>query len=202
MEIEIQHLFVIPVVKSKEKYSFNDDELNYLINIDKKQNGGNTRSIDSYILNNVKLRNIREFIEKGIQKYVDNIICPLNKELEFYITQSWLNFSKPEQYHHQHRHPNSLISGCLYVNATKDVDNITFFNDTYKRIDIPVENYNSYNAHSWWIPIETGQLILFDSSLKHMVENTKSKETRISIAFNVFVKGIIGDEKILQVVKI
>jgi uncharacterized protein (TIGR02466 family) len=200
MEIEIQHLFVIPVIKSKERYSFNDDELNYIMNIDKKQNVGNTRSIDSYILNNVKLRNIREFIEKGIQKYVDNIICPLNKELEFYITQSWLNYTKSEEYHHQHRHPNSLISGCLYVNAVKDVDTITFFNDNYKRIDIPTDNFNSYNTDSWWIPIETGQLILFDSSLKHMVENTKSKETRISISFNVFIKGTIGKE--LQIVTI
>lgn len=202
MEIKIQHLFVIPIITSKQKYSFKEDELNYLINLNKINNMGNSRSIDINILNNKKLINIREFIEEGIKKYVDTVICPLNKDLNFYITKSWLNVSKHGEYHHQHRHPNSIISGCLYVNAIKDVDKITFFNDYYKRVHIKSDEHNAYNAETWWIPIETGDLILFDSSLKHMVENTKSEEKRISIAFNVFVKGLLGDEGNLDTINI
>jgi hypothetical protein len=34
---------------------------------------------------------------------------------------------------------------------------------------------------------------MFPSSLEHMVETRKGVSTRISLAFNVFIKGKIGD---------
>ncbi len=45
------------------------------------------------------------------------------------------------------------------------------------------------------IPQENNNLILFPSSLTHMVETKEGNNTRISLAFNVFIKGIIGDNK-------
>jgi uncharacterized protein (TIGR02466 family) len=195
MEMETQHLFAIPIIKSKSRYLFNENEIYFINNVlETKKNIGNIVSIDKNILEHTELENVKKFIEMGIQNYVNNVISPSNKNIEFYITQSWANYTDTGNFHHKHTHPNSLISGCLYVNADKNVDTITFYNPhpQYKRISIPCENYNIYNSESWWIPIETGQLILFDSSIEHMVENTKSTETRISISFNVFVRGELG----------
>jgi hypothetical protein len=36
---------------------------------------------------------------------------------------------------------------------------------------------------------------MFPSSLVHMVENKEGTNTRISLAFNVFIKGTIGNNK-------
>jgi hypothetical protein len=38
-----------------------------------------------------------------------------------YITQSWLNYTETNQYHHKHEHPNSLVSGVFYVNDMKNL---------------------------------------------------------------------------------
>jgi uncharacterized protein (TIGR02466 family) len=199
MSFEIQHLFAIPILNCKELYEFKDEEINFILNMEKKKNIGNDTTTNRYILNNEILKDIRDFIQDGIKSYVDNIICPKNKKLEFYITESWANFTKTGAYHHMHSHQNSLISGCLYINAVKNKDKITFFNQKYKRIYIPSDNFNIYNSTNWWIPIESGKLILFDSSIEHMVETTETPETRISIAFNVFIKGVLGDEDGLKI---
>ena len=41
----------------------------------------------------------------------------------------------------------------------------------------------------------TGNIFLFPSSLTHMVETKQGENTRISLSFNVFVKGTIGNNK-------
>ena len=114
--------------------------------------------------------------------------------VEIYITQSWLNYTDTGQYHHKHAHPNSWLSGCIYVNADKEKDKITFYNDQYNRIVIPTDNFNPFNSSSWWFSVGTGDIVIFPSHLSHMVEQTVSTDTRVSIAINTFLKGYIGDE--------
>jgi uncharacterized protein (TIGR02466 family) len=195
MNLEVTHLFVIPVVKAGLSYTFQEYEIDYINNkLEKTENEGNMRSVETNILEHKELENVKKFIEIGIKKYVEHIISPINENLEFYVTQSWINYTNTGGFHHRHAHPNSLISGCLYLNADKDTDTITFYNpySQYKRISIPSKQMSSYNAHTSCMSIETGQLIMFDSSTEHMVEKTKSTKTRVSISFNVFVKGKLG----------
>ncbi len=49
-------------------------------------------------------------------------------------------------------------------------DKIKFFNDNYKTIKPEVKDWNIWNSESWWFPVKTGDIILFPSSLTHMVE--------------------------------
>ena len=51
-----------------------------------------------------------------------------------------------------------------------------------------------YNSTSWKFNVETNDLVLFPSSLEHSVEKKKGSNLRISLAFNVFIKGNIGKE--------
>ena len=51
------------------------------------------------------------------------------------------------------------------------------------------------NSEAWWFQVKTGDIILFPSSLTHMVENKEGANTRISLAFNVFIKGKIGKKE-------
>ena len=66
----------------------------------------NSSSIDSYIFDS-KLKKIKQFCEQQIKIYVEKVIDPKD-ELEIYITQSWLNLTKPSESHHEHFHSNSM----------------------------------------------------------------------------------------------
>ena len=164
-------------------------------------NIGNKTSKNNFILEK-DFKEIKEYIEKNIKSYVEEIIVP-KENLDFYITQSWLNYTEPKKFHHAHNHQNSIISGVFYFNANKSWDRIYLFDsNNYQQIKIIPKEYNYYNSDSWWIPVETGDLVLFPSYLNHMVETKEGNNTRVSLAFNVFVKGNLGSQEDLNFLKL
>jgi uncharacterized protein (TIGR02466 family) len=181
---------------SKEELSFiNKNKLDVYINI------GNTISNDKNILENEVFKNLKDDLYLRVKDYFDRIVSSSNN-ITPYITQSWLNYTETNQFHHKHQHPNSLVSGVFYINCHEEYDRIKFFKDNYKSIVVDVENWNLYNSETWSFPVKTGDIILFPSSLSHMVETKQGNNTRISLAFNVFVKGIIGNEENLTYLKL
>ena len=63
-------------------------------------------------------------------------------------------------------------------------------------------NFNIFNSFAWWIPVKENDLILFPSDLEHGVDTVTLDHTRISLAFNVFVKGEFGNKKNLKWIKL
>jgi uncharacterized protein (TIGR02466 family) len=196
VEAKINGIFPTPIYISNIDRELTNKELLF---IDKTKlsvfkNEGNTTSNDNYILNNKPFKKIKEKLDLTIKDYFDKIISPANS-ITPYITQSWLNYTETNQYHHKHTHSNSLISGVFYINCDEQFDKIKFFNDTYKAIKPEVKQWNIWNSESWWFAVKTGDIILFPSSLIHMVETKQGDNTRISLAFNVFIKGTLGSNK-------
>ena len=107
-----------------------------------------------------------------IKQYFDKVISTSDKIVP-YITQSWINYTREGEYHHSHAHPNSLISGVLYIDANKDNDKILFEKRGYHRIALTIKDYNLYNSDSWFFPVQTGDLIIFPSETQHKVEFKK-----------------------------
>lgn len=166
-------------------------ETKFLVEQKTRGNTGNTTSLDHNILENKEMKKLKQFIEKSLKEYFQNIYQPKHN-VKPYITQSWCNYTKKGQFHHKHTHPNSFISGVFYVQADKTKDKIFFYKDTYKKITIPSKKYNLYNSESWWFETHTNDLIIFPSDIVHMVEKVIGKE-RISLSFNTFLKGYIGE---------
>jgi hypothetical protein len=50
--------------------------------------------------------------------------------------------------------------------------------------------------------VETYDLILFPSALQHLVSSTTNPETRVSLAFNSFIKGTLSPEDSLSYLNI
>ena len=203
IQSNIMGIFPTPIYSSKLNRPLSKEELSF---IDKTKlnvylNEGNTTSEDRNILENEVFKNLKEELYLRVKDYFDKIISPANNVTP-YITQSWLNYTETNHYHHKHTHPNSLVSGVFYINCHEEYDRITFFNENYKSIVLDVENFNLYNSVNWWYPVKTGDTILFPSSLHHSVETKKGNNTRISLAFNAFVKGNIGNEKDLTYLKL
>lgn len=194
----IENLFPTPIGFFKYDGELDRD---FLANQPQRDNEGNRSSQNNYLLKDKKLLNLRQFIEKSLHEYFMATYCPKN-DAHLKITQSWLNWTKPGQFHHKHAHPNSLISGCFYVNAHKDTDKIFFYRDGYQRIKFPPIEWNPYNSESWWYSVGSGDLIFFPSSLTHMVQPVEGEDTRISLAFNTFPIGVIGDENELTALQL
>jgi len=196
IESNINGIFPTPIYISKVDRKLTPLELKF-VDKNKKdfyKNEGNITTNNNYILNEKPFANIKKELDLRVQDYFDKIISPANN-ITPYITQSWLNYTETNQYHHKHAHPNSLVSGVFYINCDEEHDKIKFFNDTYKTIKPEVKDYNIWNSESWWFSVKTGDVILFPSSLTHMVETKEGDNTRISLAFNVFIRGTVGNNK-------
>jgi uncharacterized protein (TIGR02466 family) len=195
----ISGIFPTPIYISTLNRKLNKKELSFIdktkLNVHK--NEGNTTSNDNYILNNKAFKDIKQELNLRVQDYFDKIISPANT-ITPYITQSWLNYTETNQYHHKHAHPNSLVSGVFYIDCNEEHDRIKFFNEKYQPIKTEIKDWNIFNSETWWFSVKTGDIILFPSSLTHMVETKQGNNTRISLAFNVFIKGTVGNNMYLS----
>ena len=193
---KIYGLFPTPVYIAK-RYSDliprEEKEIEKIIQEGMQKNTGNSSSINSYIFNE-NLKELKQFCEQQVRIYVKDIINP-KKGVDFYITQSWLNVTKPGEFHHEHCHSNSIISGVFYISTEQD-DKISFSDPNTKvkdLIEIGFREYNTWNSTNWFVPAITNELVLFPSWLNHKVEPNENATTdRISISFNTFVKGPLG----------
>jgi len=195
----IHGIFPCPVYITKRDTNLSpkeEKEIRKIVKEGMHKNTGNSDSINSNIFNG-KLKKIKQFCEQHIKTYVEQSINP-KEELDFYITQSWLNITKPGEFHHVHSHQNSIISGVFYISTEED-DKITFTDPNFKikeLIKFELEDFNLFNSTNWFFPSITNELILFPSWLEHRVEpNEKATTDRISIAFNTFVRGTLGRRK-------
>ena len=196
MEATINGIFPTPIYISKVDRELTPLELKF-VDKNKKdfyKNDGNITSNNNYILNEKPFANIKKELDLKVQDYFNKVISSSNN-ITPYITQSWLNYTETNQYHHKHANPKSLVSGVFYINCHEEHDKIKFFNDNYKTIKLEVKDCNIWNSDSWWFSVKKVDIILFPSSLTHMVETKQGDNTRISLAFNVFIKGTVGNKK-------
>tara|TARA_R110000737_G_scaffold63434_1_gene90925 strand:- start:836 stop:1546 length:711 start_codon:yes stop_codon:yes gene_type:complete len=191
----VESIFPTPVYRAIMDREFTKEELDFVNNEKNKctKNQGNINTKDNYILNREEFKNIKSFLNECCKDYLEKIICPkYNTKLN--ITQSWLNYTEKDQYHHQHAHPNSVVSGVLYFNGDKQDKILLHSTKGYEPIIVEKEKFNQWNSATWWFPAEIGELIMFPSSTFHQVEVKQGETTRISLSFNSFYKGALGSD--------
>ena len=196
IESHIFGIFPTPIYTTKLKRKLNKEENKFIKNTlqDCYRNHNNLTSNNNYVLDNQVFKELKIELTEIVKDYFIKVVDSSNN-LKPYITQSWLNFTKENEYHHKHSHPNSVVSGVLYIEANKNNDHIVFYDDSYQQIRPKVKNYNLYNCDAWYVPAESYKIILFPSSLTHSVEIKKGKNNRTSLAFNTFIKGTLGDKQ-------
>ena len=199
LQKQIVPIFPIPIYYSNLNRKFTKKENNFFKKIISKNvnNFGNIVSSNNYVFNNKVLKTIKEEINIRLEDYLNKILQPKNN-IDLYITQSWINSTTKNQYHHAHAHPNSLISGVLYLDADPKIDRIYFIKDSNPRVSLKTKNYNMFNSTSWFFSVKPGDLLIFPSSTNHYVAQKKENNKRISLSFNTFVKGKLGDNTSLN----
>jgi uncharacterized protein (TIGR02466 family) len=152
---------------------------------------------DSYILERPVFKNIKNFILENLKTYIEKVLMAY--DVEPYITQSWITVTTHGMVHPTHRHPNSFLSGTLYMYDVTKEDSVVFnkFIDGYY-IRPNVKSFNFFNSETFTMFVEPGKLLIFPSHIPHHVTPMKGTYVRTSIAFNSFLKGNLGLNKQLN----
>ena len=201
---ELMQLFPTPVLICPYPVDYTK-ELEWIRNAEcRKENQGgdgggqkihyNRQSEDTFVLDRPELSNIRAFIEAKLHEFVTKIYASTDKLV---ITQSWLNKSKKGESHHEHVHPNSMVSGVWYPHIHEQMPPIQFRSRNQRDVSLQTEKYNTFNSATFMLPMKRGELILFPSNLTHSVPTNVGEEERISLSFNTWPKGNMGDIKSL-----
>ena len=201
---EMMQLFPTPVLICPYPVDYTK-ELEWIHNAEcRKENKGgdpngqkihyNRQSEDTFVLDRPELANVRAFIEAKLHEFVTKIMASTDKLV---ITQSWLNKSGKGESHHEHVHPNSMVSGVWYPQIHEQMPPIQFRSRTQRDVALQTEKYNTFNSATFMLPMKKGELILFPSNLTHSVPINVGEEERISLSFNTWPKGNMGDIKSL-----
>ena len=162
----------------------------------------NELSEEMGILDRPEFKSMKDVIFSHVKKY-EKDVCGFKSSLSFKLTESWYKETVPGDDHIDHNHPNSMLSGVVYLNVPKGnthheglnlihVENRGVFKHHDFRYDYTPTKYNQIST---FIPVETGDIVLFPSYLYHFVSRNESEnESRRIISFNTFIQGRMSCE--------
>lgn len=125
-------------------------------------------------------------IRKHVQTYLKSLKLQV-KPRDLQMSTCWVNVMDSDSSHSLHIHPHSVISGTYYVQMPKNSSAIRFEDPRYAQFMArpPVDPGAPPKLQTHFaVPATAGDLILFESWLKHEVPRNSSKTPRISISFN------------------
>lgn len=131
-----------------------------------------------------------DFLRKKINPHVKKFLNEMDYETkgkDIQMTDFWMNIMGPRTVHTMHIHPHSVISGTYYVQIPKGAGCIKF--------EDPRSNYfmatlakktNAPEKHQTFVNVQPqeGEIVLFESWMRHEVPPNASELDRISVSFN------------------
>ena len=192
---ELLQIFPTPVLITKYDGDISE-ETKYVENLEylTQQENKNFKSKDSYLLKHEIFKNIKNFFGESITTYTEKV---LNSKQHLVITQCWTNKNPPGAKHHEHVHPNSILSGVFFFKIGGKLPPIQFAKTNQVAMKLDPVKYNNITAETFMLPCVPGELLLFPSNLKHSVPINLSEETRYSMSFNTFCIDVLGSENSL-----
>ena len=137
---------------------------------------------------------------QDIGKTAFDIFDKLNYNVQdIEITGMWGNILKPGETHPPHTHSNNFLSGVFYLES--DAETGIIFSDPRPAADVLVprkKTKTNENSNLLSYISKQNRLIIFPSWLVHWVPINKSKRDRISISFNIQIKGQVGERNEFQ----
>ena len=144
-----------------------------------------------------------KWFAKDISKAAFNIFDTLDYNVdEIEITGMWGNVLRPGEAHQTHTHSNNFLSGVFYL-SSDGVTGLTI-SDPRPAADVLVprkKKKTQDNSNLLSYKSKQNRLIMFPSWLVHWVPVNKTKRNRISISFNIQVKGQLGERHEFQSAK-
>jgi uncharacterized protein (TIGR02466 family) len=158
-----------------------------------QNSGSNFFHNETYIFETVfKNTKLVKDVYEHINKYLTDVLGEKPNSLR--ITQSWMNINPPGTIHDRHLHSNSIVSGVIYIKVDDKSGRFMIHRkEEDKVLRNTITNYNKFNFEHMWFEPKPSELYLFQSNMVHSVGMNESTIDRISLSFNTFYTGIIGD---------
>ena len=119
---------------------------------------------------------------------------------EIEITDMWANVLKQHETHQPHTHSNNFLSGVFYLDADDTMPGITFQDPRPgANVILPrkkLDHMNNANLLNY--KAKTNRIIIFPSWLVHWVPTNLSTSNRISISWNIQIRGQLGEHHEFQ----
>jgi uncharacterized protein (TIGR02466 family) len=129
-------------------------------------------------------------LRKKLNRHVAAFVKSLELDMagrELAMTDCWVNIMPQQVVHSWHLHPLSTISGTYYVQTPKGASGLKLEDPRLDRfMAAPPRKADCRIENKPWIliPAEAGNVVLFESWLRHEVPPNPSTKDRISISFN------------------
>lgn len=203
MQHDVMNMFATPLYRANLGRTYTERELNFFREAlsDSVESISNFSTRDKNVLSNPALQELHETLQQHLDEYFKTIYNTSNR-VSLKITQSWLTLSRQGESHHAHTHPNSVASGVLYINLAKN-DGISFHrneDNLWHELLPAQENY--FNAKRYFINTEVGDILLFPSHVRHGVREVTDAVERVSLSFNSFFEGELGNQEFATGIKI
>jgi uncharacterized protein (TIGR02466 family) len=135
-----------------------------------------------------RLSSTFENLEKQLAQHVFKFAKQLGydvKKNELSINSLWLNIMPKGAQHTAHIHPNSVISGTFYVDTTDKSSSIKFEDPRMGFfMNAPKLQPKKQLSRFHIIQPKSGDVVLFESWLRHEVPRNQTNKPRVSISFN------------------
>jgi uncharacterized protein (TIGR02466 family) len=140
-----------------------------------------------------RLNNMSSEFEK-LQKKIDHHVQKYAAQLEYDVSKGalkmnsmWVNIMRSQAQHTAHIHPHSVISGTYYLQTPPKSSAIKFEDPRLGFfMNSPTVKMNAKLAHRRFVSLQpkAGDLVLFESWLRHEVPRNETEKPRISVSFN------------------
>ena len=187
-------LFPTPVLQANKIYIPTKKELKFIHELERRPNtGSNYSSLNGYALESKELVKMKQAMQGMLNSYTHELL-KRKDHTKFMITQSWFNYNPPGSFHYRHWHSNSLFSGTYYLT---DNNSKIFFDKPQAitgGIEYEFKEINTMNCSDFGIEPLQYCALFFPSYLPHSVEPNQSKQERVSLSFNTFMRGSLGTD--------
>jgi len=130
---------------------------------------------------------ISTILKKGLQK---SVFSTFKEKFIANITY-WIMINGKNALNIEHTHPNSNLSGVLWISIPKNSGDTRFLHPSYFESYVEIEHYiddfqydtNIYNTYEYF-PVE-GRMVTFPSYIQHSVNTNTSNEDRIAVSYNI-----------------
>ena len=122
--------------------------------------------------------------------HIERFLTELDFNLEgrdLKLEDIWINILAEGGNHSAHLHPNSVISGTIYISMPPKTSAIKFEDPRLPMMmaaPLRLINAKEYLKPFIYINPLVGEILLWESWLRHEVPTNMSSEERISISFN------------------
>lgn len=196
MQHEMMNMFAVPLYRTTLGRAFSQAEMQFFHEMLRGAVPAiaNQSSVSKRVLTSPPMKDIRSIIEEHLAQYMRTVFNTSN-QVQLRITQSWLTLAGKGQSHHVHTHPNSVVSGVLYINLAQQ-DGISFYrNEDNIWYELIRQQDNYFNASQYFVQSSVGDLLLFPSNVRHGVREVTSDIQRVSLSFNTFFSGQLGRDE-------